>query len=385
MFEFFEGIIGDLKLKLISNFSEKVADYITECIKNIKKEKEETTEDEKLASSGDSSKLASSGDFSQLASSGDSSQLASSGDFSQLASSGDSSQLASSGDYSQLASSGYYSKLASSGYSSQLASSGDFSQLASSGYSSQLASSGDSSKLASSGDFSKLASSGDSSQLAVTGKDSIAFSNGYKSTIKAKKGTWIALAEYGKNNKDRTIPIYAKIAQIGNKEYKDNKNKILKSNTEYILWNKEFCEVIRVDEIESIIISEKKRDNIRIIKAVDIDDIYQREEAKIMYITIDGKYSAHGYTLREAVDDLTYKKLNNTNSKEIVSEIKKTGKVTRSQYRALTGACSFGTNKFCKEHNIQDLEEIELEELRKILINDYGAKRFWNLIDGIEE
>lgn len=68
MFEFFEGTIGDLKLKLISNFSEKVADYITECIKNIKKEKEETTEDEKLASSGDYSKLASNGDYSQLAS-----------------------------------------------------------------------------------------------------------------------------------------------------------------------------------------------------------------------------------------------------------------------------------------------------------------------------
>ena len=69
MFEFFEGIIGDLKLKLISNFSEKVADYITECIKNIKKEKEETTEDEKLASSGYSSQLASSGNSSKLASS----------------------------------------------------------------------------------------------------------------------------------------------------------------------------------------------------------------------------------------------------------------------------------------------------------------------------
>ena len=64
-----------------------------------------------------------------------------------------------------------------------------------------------------------------------------------------------------------------------------------------------------------------------------------------------------------------------------MSEIKETGKVTRSQYRAITGACSFGTNKFCEQHNIQDLEEIELSELRKILINDYGAKRFWELID----
>ena len=34
-----------------------------------------------------------------------------------------------------------------------------------------------------------------------------------------------------------------------------------------------------------------------------------------------------------------------------------------------------------KEDCIQDLEEIELTELRKILVNDYGAEKFWNLID----
>ena len=77
----------------------------------------------------------------------------------------------------------------------------------------------------------------------------------------------------------------------------------------------------------------------------------------------------------------TLKKLDNINTDEIVAEIKKTGRVTRSQYRAITGACSFGTNKFCEQHNIQDLEEISLDELRKILVDDYGAKRFWKLID----
>lgn len=30
---------------------------------------------------------------------------------------------------------------------------------------------------------------------------------------------------------------------------------------------------------------------------------------------------------------------------------------------------------------IQGLEEIELEELREILVNDYGAEKFWQLID----
>ena len=62
--------------------------------------------------------------------------------------------------------------------------------------------------------------------------------------------------------------------------------------------------------------------------------------------------------MRESVEDLTLKKLNNVNINEIVAKIKETGKVTRSQYRAITGACLFGTNKFCEQHNIQDLEEI---------------------------
>ena len=111
-----------------------------------------------------------------------------------------------------------------------------------------------------------------------------------------------------------------------------------------------------------------------------MNDLYDTE-IKEMYITIEGELSAHGYTLREAIDDLTYKKMENINVNEIVAEIKKTGKVTRSQYRAITGACSYGTNKFCEEHKIEDLEEIDIEELRKILVNDYGAEKFWKLID----
>ena len=79
--------------------------------------------------------------------------------------------------------------------------------------------------------------------------------------------------------------------------------------------------------------------------------------------------------------DLTFKKVKNTDTSKIIKQIKEKGTVTRAEYRAITGACSFGTNKFCEDHNIQDLEEIELTELRKILINDYGAEKFWSLID----
>ena len=318
MFDFFEKVAKGIGFKLIDNFSDKVEEWIKGIFENC--------------------------------------QNASSGDYAKNASSGYGAQNASSGDYAKNASSGDYAKNASSGYGAQ---------NASSGYGAQNA------------------SSGDYAQNVISGKNSICFDCGYKGTIKAAKGTWIALTEFKIDNNDKKIPVFAKTAQIGNKEYTDMRKRVLKSNTEYILWNKEFCEVVEIDGIRSIILSEKKRDNVKIIKAVDIRDICKQEKDQVetMYIATEGEISAHGYTVREAIDDLTYKKLDNVDSEEIIAEIKRTGKVTRSQYRALTGACSFGTNKFCEEHNIQDLEEIEISELRKILISDYGAERFWNLID----
>ena len=311
MFDFFEGLIEKLGVRLVSDFTEKLIDFIS----NVKKNSNDEDNDN-------------------------------------------------GGDWAQIGSSGNRAQIGSSGYGAQIGSSGNRAQIGSSGNRAQIG------------------SSGDWAQIGSSGNNSIAFACGYKSFIKAKKGTWISLSEWKVDEEGNNIPIFAKSAQIGNEEYKDFNRKVLNEDTYYILWQKEFYPVINEDGIWTIKLSEKKRDNVTIIKAIDIDDIYCNEE-KInpLYIAKEGDLSAHGYTVREAVDDLTYKKLDNVNTDEIVAEIKKTGKVTRSQYRAITGACSFGTNKFCEQHNIQDLEEISLEELRKILIDDYGAERFWNLID----
>ena len=115
--------------------------------------------------------------------------------------------------------------------------------------------------------------------------------------------------------------------------------------------------------------SVKKKENITIYKT------------PLGYCVVENELSAHGKTLKQAMEDLTFKKLKDTDVTDIVKEIKRTRKVTRMQYRAITGACQMGTERFCNQHNIQDLEEIELDELRKILINDYGAEKFWKLID----
>ena len=116
----------------------------------------------------------------------------------------------------------------------------------------------------------------------------------------------------------------------------------------------------------------KKRENITIYKT------------PLGYCAVEDELSAHGKTLREAIEDLTFKKLRNTDTSEIVEEVRKTGKVTRLQYRAITGACRAGTEAFCNRNNIkEEQEEISLEELAKILIpgKDYGAETFWDLID----
>ena len=117
--------------------------------------------------------------------------------------------------------------------------------------------------------------------------------------------------------------------------------------------------------------------NVKSVKKVDNITIYK---TPLGYCVVEDELSAHGKTLKEAMGDLTFKKLRNTDNSEIVKEIKKTGKVNRAQYRAITGACQMGTERFCQQHNIT-VDEISLEDLRKILVNDYGAETFWNLID----
>ncbi len=117
--------------------------------------------------------------------------------------------------------------------------------------------------------------------------------------------------------------------------------------------------------------------NVKSVKRVDNITIYK---TPLGYCVVEDELSAHGKTLKEAMGDLTFKKLRSTDNSEIVRKIKKTGKVNRAQYRAITGACQMGTERFCQQHNIT-ADEISLEDLRKILIDDYGARKFWELID----
>jgi len=94
----------------------------------------------------------------------------------------------------------------------------------------------DSSQLAASGDSSQLAASGDSSKLAASGYYSIAAGIGVNNTAKAKKGSWIVLAEWEYNKKlGRWVPLCVLSAQV------DGEN--IKEDTYYKVFGGVFVEV----------------------------------------------------------------------------------------------------------------------------------------------
>ena len=144
--------------------------------------------------------------------------------------------IASTGNYSKVASTGFNSKVASTGNYSKVASTGDYSAVASTGFNSKVASTGDRSKVASTGEFSKVASTGFNSKVASTGEYCIICCAGIGSHAKAKKGSWITLAEWEwDNEKGRYVPVCVKTEQVDGEH--------IKENTYYQLVNGEFQEV----------------------------------------------------------------------------------------------------------------------------------------------
>ena len=189
-----------------------------------------------IGSSGDSAKIGSSGDSAQIGSSGYSAKIGSSGDYAQIGSSGDYAQIGSSGDYAQISSSGNYAQIGSSGDYAQIGSSGNYAQIGSSGDYAQIGSSGYYAQIGSSGDYAKIGSSGDYAKINSTGEDAVIMCAGSRSKAKGKKGSWITLAEWAKDEeKGRYVPICVKTERVDGEK--------IKENTYYTLKNGEFVEV----------------------------------------------------------------------------------------------------------------------------------------------
>ena len=179
-------------------------------------------ESTKPSSDGDYAKIGSSGDYAQIGSSGNGAQIGSDGDYAKIGSSGDYAQIGSIGDGAQIGSSGSYAKISSGGYGAQ---------IGSSGHGAKIGSSGNGAKIGSSGSYAKIGSSGNGARIGSNGYRAVVSAIGIGSTIKAKTGSWITLAEYD----EEYNPICVKSAMI------DGKN--LLPDVFYTLKNGEFVPV----------------------------------------------------------------------------------------------------------------------------------------------
>ena len=114
--------------------------------------------------------------------------------------------------------------------------SGNYAQIGSSGNYAQIGSSGNSAKIGSSGYSAKIGSSGDYAKINSTGEDAVIMCAGRKSKAKGKKGSWITLAEWVKDEeKGRYVPICVKTERVDGEK--------IKEDTYYTLKNGEFSEV----------------------------------------------------------------------------------------------------------------------------------------------
>ena len=171
-----------------------------------------------IGSSGYGAQIGSSGDGAKIGSSGDGAKIGSSGDLAKIGSSGDGAKIGSSGGGAQIGSSGYGAQIGSSGDGAQIGSSGDLAQIGSSGDLAQIGSSGYGAQIGSSGDGAKIGSSGDLAKIESEGNNAVVAAIGIDSKIKAKKGSWITLAEYGEDLK----PVCVRSAQIDGKSLKED-------------------------------------------------------------------------------------------------------------------------------------------------------------------
>ena len=199
--------------------------FIKACIDfTLEKTKIEEIEDSIENDNGNNSaKIGSSGYSAQIGSSGDYAKIGSSGYSAKIGSSGDYAKIGSSGDYAQIGSSGYSAKIGSSGYSAKIGSSGDYTQIGSSG------------------DYAQIGSSGDSAKITSKGKHSVVMAAGYQSQAKAKKGSWITLAEWVRTDDEDEKGFRIWIPKCVKTEYVDGER--IKEDTFYELVDGEFKEV----------------------------------------------------------------------------------------------------------------------------------------------
>ena len=124
------------------------------------------------------------------------------------------------------------------------------------------------------------------------------------------------------------------------------------------------------DGILQTITSKKLLSNLTIYKTKKI----AKDETS--FVVYDGEYYSHGETLKQAKNDLMFKRTSQdtTKFKSWSLSDKKTIEELVEAYRSITGACSLGVKDFCASRKLKD--SYTIKEAIEITKNSYENKKF---------
>ncbi len=114
------------------------------------------------------------------------------------------------------------------------------------------------------------------------------------------------------------------------------------------------------------------------VVSVHVRNEYTIYKTPFEFIAQKGKHTAHGKTIKKAIEDLNFK----IASEKLKNEpIKKDTLITPNYYHIITGACDQGIMSWMQQNNFTK-EKIKASELLPILekTNAYGLERFKSLI-----
>ena len=128
--------------------------------------------------------------------------------------------------------------------------------------------------------------------------------------------------------------------------------------------------LIKIDGILSFFISSKKIKNVKIFKVRIVGKL------ETSFVVQKGDVFSHGKTIEEAKDSLKYKISDRDTSKFKkwkLTDVKSINELIQS-YRAITGACEFGTKQFCESQKLKS--KYSIAEVIKLTNGKFGNDKF---------
>ena len=134
--------------------------------------------------------------------------------------------------------------------------------------------------------------------------------------------------------------------------------------------------VENVDGLPTVLGRKKTIGDINVFKAAyfHVDAARRRP----VFVAINGDHSAHGETIKEALDDVMYKTLKTLATDDLRVKIKQSGYVTVADFRAVTGACRSGINHFLVSAgvNTEEVEKLPLQTAFEVMKGNAFGDRF---------